>query len=51
MKNSNIQKASFKEAKIIREINFFFKNNWRFNVEIIKKQIGKNIKEYLQDAR
>ena len=33
------------------DINFFFKNDWRFNVEIIEEQTGKTTKEYLQEVR
>ncbi len=48
--SSCANKDKFIANRDLYDIYFFFKNNWRFNEKIIKKQTGKNAREYLQEV-
>lgn len=46
---SNTSSDQFIANRDLYDIHFFFKNNWRFNKNIIEQQSGKKVREYLQD--
>jgi len=48
--SSSADKDKFIANRDLYDINFFFKNNWEFNKEIIEQQTGKKVSEYLQEV-
>ena len=48
--DSSVGSEKFIANRDLYDINFFFKNNWKFNKEIIQKQTGKEVGQYLQDV-
>ena len=48
--SSSADKDKFIANRDLYDINFFFKNNWKFNKEIIEQQTGKEVSKYLQEV-
>jgi len=48
--DASVAGEKFIANRDLYDINFFFKNNWKFNKEIIQKQTGKEVGQYLQDV-
>lgn len=47
---NSVDSDKFIANRDLYDINFFFKNNWKFNQEIITTQTGKKVSEYLKDV-
>ncbi len=48
---SSASNDKFIANRDLYDINFFFKNNWKFNKQIIEQQTGKKTREYLEEVK